>query len=102
MDTQLNKIITTIVDYIHPNKIILFGSRARGSALPDSDYDLAIIYDGDKSNREVKVGVRKRFKPPIFDVDLFVLNSTELERFKHVANTLEREITESGIVVYGQ
>ncbi|MFZ1475447.1 MAG: nucleotidyltransferase domain-containing protein [Anaerolineae bacterium] len=27
----------------HPQKIILFGSRARGDAQPDSDYDLLLI-----------------------------------------------------------
>jgi len=102
MDAQLNKIVQTIVDYIHPAKIILFGSRARGNARPDSDYDFVFTHDSDKSKPDVKFGIRRSLRSREFTMDLFVLSSTELDRFKHVANTLQREITENEKVLYGQ
>ncbi len=34
-----------IVDHLHPEKIILFGSRANGTATPDSDIDLLVVLD---------------------------------------------------------
>lgn len=34
-----------LVDTLHPDRIILFGSRARGDARGDSDYDLAVEID---------------------------------------------------------
>jgi len=100
MDPQLNEIIRKIADYINPVKIFLFGSRARGDSRPDSDYDLVIINDGEKSKREVKLGIFDLFELPDFSMDVFVLTSDELKRFKHIANTLAREITENGRVVF--
>jgi uncharacterized protein len=46
----LEDIVNTIAAELHPEKIILFGSHARGEATPDSDYDLFVIvpYDGDR------------------------------------------------------
>ena len=32
----------------NPQKIVLFGSRARGNAGPDSDYDIFVIEDSDE------------------------------------------------------
>jgi len=39
----VTEVITGIRDAIRPDKVILFGSRARGEARPDSDFDLLII-----------------------------------------------------------
>jgi predicted nucleotidyltransferase len=41
----LNEIIRRIVDVANPEKIILFGSAARGEMGPDSDIDLLVIKD---------------------------------------------------------
>src|SRR5262249_59415921 len=38
-----------VVAYFRPLRIILFGSRARGDAGPDSDVDLLVILDDDAS-----------------------------------------------------
>jgi len=101
LDPQLNEIIQKIAGYIKPVKIYLFGSRARGDAGPESDYDLAIIYDGEKSKGDVELDVYKLFMHTMIAMDVFVLTSDELEDFKPIANTLAREITENGIVVFG-
>ena len=39
----------------HLRRIILFGSRARGDAKPDSDYDLLVVVD--KVDRNVKEAI---------------------------------------------
>ncbi|MCF7809857.1 nucleotidyltransferase domain-containing protein [bacterium] len=101
MDTQLQQIIDRIVSYINPVKIYLFGSRARGDCRIDSDYDIVVIYDGEFSKREVTLGIYDLFGLPDFSMDLFVLTTDELKRFHRIANTLERDITENGKVVYG-
>ncbi|MDP8238966.1 MAG: nucleotidyltransferase domain-containing protein [Candidatus Hatepunaea meridiana] len=101
MDKQLQQIIDKIVAYVDPVKIYLFGSRVRGDSREDSDYDIAIIYDGELSKREVTLGIYDQFEEFNFSMDLFVLASQELEKYKRIANTLAREITENGKVVYG-
>jgi predicted nucleotidyltransferase len=43
--TVLREIVRRICREVRPQKIVLFGSRARGTARPDSDYDILIIQD---------------------------------------------------------
>jgi predicted nucleotidyltransferase len=101
MDIQLKEIVDRIVANIAPVKIFLFGSRARGDARPDSDYDIAVVYDGEISKHDLKYRLYKLFIHFNSSIDICVLTSDELEKQKHVATTLAREITENGIVVFG-
>ena len=96
----LHDVIDKITSYIEPVKIILFGSRASENADVDSDYDIVVIYDGDKTKREVELGIRRQLRPRDYSLDLFIMRSDELAKYKDVANTLAREISENGIVVY--
>ncbi|MBI4010918.1 MAG: nucleotidyltransferase domain-containing protein [Candidatus Rokubacteria bacterium] len=43
MDPILAEIVRRLVDALHPERIYLFGSRARGDAGVDSDYDLMVV-----------------------------------------------------------
>jgi uncharacterized protein len=44
IDQELIQEVTRrIVDAFHPEKVILFGSHARGDAKPDSDLDLIVV-----------------------------------------------------------
>jgi len=81
--------------------ILLFGSRARGDARPDSDYDLLIVYDGPHPHREAKLQVRRRFRLPSFSMDLFVMSSTDFARRRNVPNSMAREASENGVVCFG-
>ena len=101
MNPQLEKIVRKITDEIKPKQIILFGSRAAGINYEESDYDLAIIYEGDKSKRDVKLDIYRLFIPPGFSLDIVVLTPEEFHSQKNIANTLAREIAEKGIVLYG-
>jgi hypothetical protein len=42
-DTILAEIVRRLAGVYQPERIYLFGSRARGDAGPDSDYDLLVI-----------------------------------------------------------
>ncbi len=100
-DKTLEEIIHRIVQRVNPTKIYLFGSRARDENREDSDYDLAVVYDGKKDRRIVQLEINRMFNPSIGSMDLFVLTSDYIENYKHVANSLAREIAENGRLVYG-
>lgn len=99
-DPTVEKIVRKIAEEIKPEKIILFGSRALGRAAKDSDIDLVVVYEGEKPKREVQIAIHKLFKHPDFSLDVFVLSPEELESQKTIANTLAREISERGLVLY--
>ena len=46
-DARLAEVVRTLVDAYHPDRIYLFGSRARGDAAPESDYDLLLVVPDD-------------------------------------------------------
>ncbi len=100
-DHLVDHIVRKIVESVHPQKVILFGSRVRSDAVADSDIDLLVIYDGVLSKHEVKSNIHSLFPSHPFDLDVFVLSSKEMEFMRPIANTLAREVAETGIVYYG-
>jgi len=53
MNTQIFEQIRQLKREIMPNeRVILFGSQARGDARPDSDWDLLILLNKDKKNSD--------------------------------------------------
>ena len=100
-DPVVDHVVGKIAEAIRPEQIILFGSRARKDAHPESDMDLLIVYDGPLSKREVKLKVRRLFPSPDFSMDLFVLTAEELERQRKVVSTVGRVASREGVVCYG-
>ena len=45
-----NKVTETIVDAVHPLKVILFGSFARGEESENSDLDFLVIKDSGQTS----------------------------------------------------
>ena len=47
MITVPDSLLRTIVEVYAPQRVVLFGSQARGDAGPDSDIDLVVVLDDD-------------------------------------------------------
>ncbi|MBV9814691.1 MAG: HEPN domain-containing protein [Alphaproteobacteria bacterium] len=94
-------LLAPVVDYFKPQRVILFGSRARGEATRDSDIDLLVIVDDDTPPEKLtwKAGYEAyRTNRP---ADVFPMRSETFERDRAIANTLAAEADADGIVVYG-
>jgi predicted nucleotidyltransferase len=56
MNQQIFGEIQTLKRQILPNeKVILFGSQARGDARPDSDWDLLVLINSDSTNLDDEI-----------------------------------------------
>lgn len=97
----LDSISQRIVEAVHPTRIYLFGSRATGDAQSDSDVDLLVVYDGPMNTREAQMAIRRALRDRDFSLDLIVTSTYKFERYKHVVNTLAKEVNEKGILIYG-
>src|SRR5260221_416378 len=68
MADVLEPYLRVIVDKIHPEKIILFGSYAYGQPTEHSDFDLLIVRRGirfsKESNLEIRRAIREVNAPP--------------------------------------
>jgi predicted nucleotidyltransferase len=97
---QIDLMVRRIVRRFHPEKVILFGSHARGTAGPDSDVDLLVVMsvDGEKRHKAVEIGVALGGVP--FPLDIIVTTPEEYEWRKEVAGTIERPAFLTGRVLY--
>jgi len=75
----IDYIVQKIIKGIDPEKIILFGSYARGDYSKHSDLDLFIIKDGDHESRMMQRVVDDLLWGRMFPVDLFVRKTEEVE-----------------------
>lgn len=101
LDAVAQGVVNAIAAGVRPKKIFLFGSRARGTAGPESDVDVLLIYSGRESAREIRLKTHRLFPRPAFSLDVFVLTPEEFSAQRRVANTLAREVVETGILCHG-
>ncbi|MBN2619382.1 MAG: nucleotidyltransferase domain-containing protein [Spirochaetales bacterium] len=103
MDETLEKIRDVIVETVHPDKIILFGSRAKGTNREDSDYDIFILKSGIENERVITSSTRKAlFRSHIYeDIDLVAANPAKFEKHKDNRYLVYKDIYEHGVAIYG-
>ncbi len=74
----IDYIVEKIVREIQPEKIILYGSYARGDFHKDSDVDLFIIKDSDGASRMMERKVDGLFNGRLFPLDIRVRKPSEV------------------------
>ncbi|MEK7727502.1 MAG: nucleotidyltransferase domain-containing protein [candidate division KSB1 bacterium] len=75
----IDYVVAKIVREIQPEKIILYGSFARGDFHEDSDLDLFIIKESDEPNRLLRRKVDQLLTGRLFPVDIRVRKPAEVE-----------------------
>jgi uncharacterized protein len=83
-------------------KILLFGSRATGSARPDSDYDVLVIADTDVPFIERQGKALLALGPRDFAIDLLVYTPSEAERAAAIPGSALYWAEREGQVVYAR
>lgn len=102
-DTSLSKLVSLIVETVQPEKVILFGSRSRGTARSDSDYDFLVIKSGIVNEREVTRAIYQSLFhfPDRVSVDVVAVDSVKFEKSRDILGLVYREADREGVVVYG-
>lgn len=99
VDAKIQEIVRRIVEGFHPEKIILFGSHARGDALPDSDVDLLVVIPTDSKKRttiEMRVAVRRMG----IAKDIVIVTPEEFDRKRDVIGTIVYPAVREGRTLY--
>lgn len=97
-----------IIEHLRPEKIILFGSHAKGRATPASDIDLMLVLNNNHPLSDVKQrdrfgAVLELFRYRSFGLDAIVLTDAEVERIRRENEgewDLMLEIIEEGKIIY--
>ena len=98
----LKDIVERLVDGLHPEKIILFGSHAYGPPSESSDIDLLILIS--ESNEPRHRRARKAYsclRGLTAPTELIVLTRQEMERSARVPTSLANRAIQQGQVLYG-
>ena len=98
-DERVAEAVRRIVEACAPERIVAFGSWARGDSRPESDLDLAVIVD------EGSDTAASRHLPAILagirmSKDILVVDRREHERMKVSHNSVHYFIATDGIVLY--
>lgn len=88
----------TIVSEFDPQKVLLFGSQARGDARPDSDVDFLVVMDRAGDKRAQRVAIRRALAAMPFGKDVLVVSPSELA--DPGPGTAVRHALRDAVVVY--
>jgi len=83
-----------------PLRIILFGSRARGEAGPDSDVDLLVVLPEVADKRRAAVAMREALADLPVGKDVIVTTPEEIARRGELVGTILRPALREGRVIY--
>ena len=95
----LDDIIRRIVEVAQPEKIILFGSAARGDVGPHSDVDLLVIKDGVRA-LDLMRHIYRRLRGVRVAIDVIVVSPADVARYKDSHALVIKPALREGRVVY--
>lgn len=99
--THLVEAITRrIVSQFAPERIILFGSHARGDARPDSDIDLLVVMPVAGSVRQKAVEIGVALHDLAVPKDIIVVRPEDFHRRANIVGTIEFPAAHEGKVLY--
>jgi HEPN domain-containing protein/predicted nucleotidyltransferase len=100
-EAVLELIARTIADRLKPRRVILIGSRARGDARPDSDYDIVVEFDADPSAVNDLTGdVYSLFPDRRWSLNVIVRITGEIERSADDPGTIDWDIVRQGKIIF--
>lgn len=83
-----------------PQRILLFGSHARGTADARSDVDILIIGEFAGSRSDVALAMDRALRGLKLARDVIVMSPDEFERDRHIPGTIARPAALEGRILY--
>lgn len=100
-DETLNKIVQLLVDTFSPERIYLFGSRARGESTADSDYDFLMVVT---EAVEPRYRLAQRAHSLLWDLavaaDILVWTAQDFDSRLHLRASLPSTVIREGRLLY--
>ena len=101
---EIHEIVDSILSNVPALEIYLFGSFAKGEEREGSDYDLYVVIPDDIDMREreadwaIRHGLSGKHKK---NIDMLVGTQRKFNRRKNYFYSIENEIIETGVKLYG-
>lgn len=105
-EALLGEMVQTIVREVSPEAIILFGSRARGDARPDSDVDLLVVesepFSPQRSRRKEAARLHMALRGLALSKDILLYSRDEFNHWKNSLNHVVGRAHREGRVLHGR
>jgi predicted nucleotidyltransferase len=103
-DDVIDKMAQRIVREVHPQRILLFGSRARGQANAHSDVDLLVVerepFSPNRSRRREAVRIWRCLSEFRIPTDILVYSISEIAQWKDSPYHVVARALRDGKVLY--
>jgi len=97
---EIEKIVHAIVEEVHPRRVILFGSVARGEARESSDIDLLVVVADGAHRRKTARRLYRTVSGAGVPFDLVVATEGDLARYGDRVGLVYRTALAEGRVLY--
>jgi len=97
---EIQRVATRIGEAIDAERVVLFGSHARGEAGEGSDVDLMIIAESELPRFKRSRELYKLFRPYPFAMDLIVYTPAEIDKGKRSAISFVSTVLREGKTLY--
>lgn len=100
-DPKLAELVRRLVETHGPSRLYLFGSRGRGEATPDSDYDLLMVFDTlETPAYRVAQEAHGLVWGLGISADILVWSSAEFDRRLHLNASLPSTVVRDGLLLH--
>ena len=99
-DALLSEMVSKIVKHFHPDKVILFGSRAWGAPTRESDLDILVVMDVDGSPIRKASEISSIARPRFLPMDIIVRTPDEIAHRIEIGDPFIKMIMNHGKVLY--
>lgn len=105
-EALLHQMVEAIVREVSPETIILFGSRARGDARPDSDVDLLVVeaepFLPQRSRRKEAARLYMALRGLAVSKDILLYSRDEFDHWKNSLNHVVGKAHREGRLLHGR
>ncbi len=96
----VGELVRRIVEAVHPLRIILFGSAARGEVGPNSDIDVLVVMPEGVHRRQIAQLLYNQISGLGIPFDILVATPKDLEKHKENIGLIYRSVLREGREVY--
>jgi predicted nucleotidyltransferase len=96
----IDEIVRRIVGVIQPEKVILFGSRARDEARPESDIDLLVIAKSTLPRYRRSAPLYGALSDILISMDILVYSPEEVKEWSKVRQAFVTTAIREGKIIY--
>ena len=97
---MIDELVRRIVEVVHPLRIILFGSAARGEMGPNSDIDVLVVMPDGVHRRRTAQEIYRHLWGFGFAKDILVVTESDIQEYRSNPHMIIKNALEEGKELY--